>query len=178
MFELAYHDIAVQHVSQLHHRNPQPEDYYSASSFYLQNDYLSIIHWQFLSLNCSFQTRFIHEYKSSWNKNNSVQKISRMKSYSLRQRGTINETFISFKIISLIFNTIIPASFSLVEAPLKLLFWYRVKLHRRIYFNIFLILKFFPLRGIFHLGNKETYDKLLYFNDTSTFMGYFNIIGN
>ena len=47
---------------------------------------------------------------------------SRLKMYLPRHRGTMNETLIFFKIVSLKFNILIPTSFRLVEAPLNHLF--------------------------------------------------------
>ena len=52
------------------------------------------------------------------------------------------------------FSSLIPVSFSLVEAPLKILFWYGVKFRNCIYFNILNVIKW--LRFIF----KFCYPKL------------------
>ena len=41
----------------------------------------------------------------------------------------MNETLIFVKIVISTFNTIIPVSYPLVNAPLKLFFWYGVKLY-------------------------------------------------
>ena len=41
----------------------------------------------------------------------------------------MKETIIFFEIVALSFNILIPVGFLLVKAPLKLLFWYDVKLH-------------------------------------------------
>ena len=43
---------------------------------------------------------------------------------------------IFFKILPLAYNAYIPESFQLVEAPLKLLFWYGVRLHNWSVFRI------------------------------------------
>ena len=48
----------------------------------------------------------------------------------------MNELLIFFETVSSEFKTLIPVSFILVKAPLKLTFWYNVKMRRRISFNI------------------------------------------
>ena len=70
-----------------------------------------------------------------------IQKVSRLKLYLLKQKWTMNEILIFIKIISLEFNTFIPVSLLLVEAPLRLLFWYGSKLHCHICFNVLHVLK-------------------------------------
>ena len=45
------------------------------------------------------------------------------------------EQLIKRYIFSLTFNALIPVSFSLVEAPLEVLFWYGEKIHRRIFMS-------------------------------------------
>ena len=53
-----------------------------------------------------------------------VQKTLRMELYLPRQKWTITERLIFFKIVPLTFNKLIPNSFLLVKAPLKFLSWY------------------------------------------------------
>ena len=58
-------------------------------------------------------------------------------------RGRSFSFFFFFNAL-LAFNSLIPASVPLFEAPLKFLFWHRVKLRRRISFNVLHILKSYP----------------------------------
>ena len=58
----------------------------------------------------------------------------------------MNKTLILFKIVPLPFNTLIPMSFSLVRAPMKVL----LKLHCCISF-----IKSYPLDKFFFIGNKK-----------------------
>ena len=46
-----------------------------------------------------------------------------------KKKSTIDKAIIFFKIVPMRFSTIIPASFLLVEASLKLLFRHHIKLH-------------------------------------------------
>ena len=48
----------------------------------------------------------------------------------------MNENLIFFLIVCMIFYTLIPVSFPLVEAPLKILFWYSVKLCYHYLYNM------------------------------------------
>ena len=72
------------------------------------------------------------------------QKVSRLKLYLPKQKWTMNETFIFFKIVLFTFNTFIPVSSPFKEAHLKFLFWYVVQLFHHIYFDTLHILKFYP----------------------------------
>ena len=63
-----------------------------------------------------------------------------MKLYLPRQKLTMNETLIFFKIVPLSFNSVIAVSFPLVKAPLKLFFWHGMKQQ---HLNVFYILKFY-----------------------------------
>ena len=66
-----------------------------------------------------------------------VQKVSRLKLYYPEHKLTITRTLIFFKIVPIVFNTLIPMSLLLVEAPLKLLFLYVIKVHCYISFDVF-----------------------------------------
>ena len=70
-----------------------------------------------------------------------VPKVSTLIFYLSRQKGTLNETFIFFKIISLLLSTLIPVSLTLVEASLKPYFWNVVHLCYRNSFNVLCMLK-------------------------------------
>ena len=70
--------------------------------------------------------------------------VSRLKLYLPRQKWTMNKTLISFKILPLAFNTTHLPHCSLVEESLKLLFWYFLKLHHLISFNVLYIFKSLP----------------------------------
>ena len=75
----------------------------------------------------------------------------------------MNETLIFFKMIHFIFNTIIPESFLWVEAPLKLIFGYSVKLCCCIFFYTILLLKWI-LQWIFtpYSYSNEFYNEFLH----------------
>ena len=71
-----------------------------------------------------------------------VPELSKLKLYLPRQKLFFNETvFFLFEMFQLAFNTLIPMSFLLVEAILKLLFIYGMELRICTSFNVFYILK-------------------------------------
>ena len=80
-----------------------------------------------------------------------VQKASRLKLYLPRQKLTINETLIFFKVVLLIFNILIPVY--LWSKYLKL-FLYDMKQYSCIYFNVFMSLILNPK------GEFSTYKKI------------------
>ena len=51
-----------------------------------------------------------------------MEKVSKLKMYLTKQKLIMNETLILFKIVPLVFRTLIPVSFLLVKAPLKAFF--------------------------------------------------------
>ena len=72
-----------------------------------------------------------------------IQKVSKLKLYFPRPRWTINEIFIFFRIVLFRFNILIPVSFLLVKAFLKLfLIWYEAACFSLISFKILLIPNF------------------------------------
>ena len=75
--------------------------------------------------------------------------------YLSRQKQTMNETFIFFKIVSLAFST-----FTAVNFSLNLLFWYSVKLHEHISFHVLHILKLHPWDEFFQFS--KIYLELVY----------------
>ena len=70
----------------------------------------------------------------------------------------MNETLIFVKILPLAFNTFIPMSFPLVEAPLKLPFRCSLKLPCLIYFNVLHILKSLTLKMSFKFKKKSHWE--------------------
>ena len=63
-----------------------------------------------------------------------------------------NEPWMKYQFSS---KLLIPTSFPLVEALLKLLFWYAIKLHHTISFNVLHILRFFTLEINFQFRKQE-----------------------
>ena len=80
------------------------------------------------------------------------------KVYLPRQNGTLNETLIFLETVPLIFNSLIPMSFPLVEAFLKLLFRYNVKLRRCISFNAPHVVEYLILEMNFQFIKQEKYE--------------------
>ena len=73
-----------------------------------------------------------------------VQKVLRLKLYLPRQKWTRNEMLIFLKIDPLAFNILIPVSFPLVKASLKLLFWYDIMLK---WYQLWYLIIFNPSLG-------------------------------
>ena len=109
---------------------------------------VSIFVSTFLILN----VKLIMEQRQYYSK--CVQNVSKLKVYLSKQKWTINESLIFFKIILLALSTLIPWNFLLVELPLKFLLD-DIKLHIYIRFNILHLLKSYLLKWIFSLGNKK-----------------------
>ena len=71
-----------------------------------------------------------------------IEKVSKTEIILTSTEKKMNETLIFFKTVPhQLFSTLIPARFQLVEVPLKFFFWYGVKLHHHISFNVLHILK-------------------------------------
>ena len=77
-------------------------------------------------------------------------KKSILKLYLLRQKWTMNEMFIFFKIIHLAFNKLIPVSFLLIKAPLKILLFFFVMM--RSYAILFLCISVMSSNLIFEIN--------------------------
>ena len=61
--------------------------------------------------------------------------------YQHRTETNMNETLIFFRLVPLAFSNLIPVSFLSLKAPLKSPFSYDMRVHPRIYFNLYHVLK-------------------------------------
>ena len=108
---------------------------------------------------------FIYRYKQdlAWN---NLQGLICHKTQSTNK--DINELWLehsfSSKLIPLVFNTLIPVSFQLVKALLNLFFWYRIKFHCCISFNIPYFIKSLLWKEFWVKVTKKTCPNLYLFN--------------